>query len=143
MANKEYKHLFKEENSHWRSQFGHRGWIRPTVLRLLEESPMKGIEIMDKLEEKTKGWWRPSPGSIYPLLTELEQEGLVKKGSEGRYAVTGKYGVDDGPSEIGSVLTNMEGNATYLEEVVSSDKSALKDYKKRVAKLSERLKKLQ
>lgn len=54
-----------------------RGDMRPIVLHMLEESPMHGYEIIRRLEEKSHGFWRPSPGSIYPTLQLLEDEDLI------------------------------------------------------------------
>ncbi|MBS7627233.1 PadR family transcriptional regulator, partial [Candidatus Bathyarchaeota archaeon] len=45
-----------------------KGFLRYKVLKLLKEKPMAGSEIMGVIEEQTGGYWRPSPGSIYPLL---------------------------------------------------------------------------
>jgi len=54
-----------------------RGDIRGAVLVLLNERPMHGYEIIGELAQRTDGLWRPSPGSIYPTLQLLEDEGLV------------------------------------------------------------------
>lgn len=54
-----------------------RGDVRTAVLAVLAEQSGHGYEIMQALEEKTGGAWRPSPGSIYPTLQQLEDEGLV------------------------------------------------------------------
>jgi len=54
-----------------------RGDIRAAVLALLAERPMHGYEMIRELEERTKGAWVPSAGSIYPTLQLLEDEGLV------------------------------------------------------------------
>ncbi|MEM2277141.1 MAG: PadR family transcriptional regulator [Thermoproteota archaeon] len=65
---------------HWMRHFAcaPKGLLKYLVLEMLYEKPMSGSEIMDKIEEDTKGAWRPSPGSIYPLLTWLHEKGLVK-----------------------------------------------------------------
>jgi len=54
-----------------------RGDARAAILALLAEEPMHGYQVMDELAERTKGAWRPSPGSIYPTLRRLSDEGLV------------------------------------------------------------------
>ena len=54
-----------------------RGDVRTALLALLAEEPMHGYDLIRKLEEKSGGAWRPSPGSIYPTLQLLEDEGLV------------------------------------------------------------------
>jgi DNA-binding PadR family transcriptional regulator len=54
-----------------------RGDIRAAILALLSESPMHGYQIMQELGERSGGAWTPSPGSIYPALQLLQDEGLV------------------------------------------------------------------
>ncbi|HEY5153602.1 MAG TPA: PadR family transcriptional regulator [Acidimicrobiales bacterium] len=55
-----------------------RGDVRAAVLALLAEKPMHGYEMIQVLAERTGGVWKPSPGSIYPSLQLLEDEGLVQ-----------------------------------------------------------------
>jgi DNA-binding PadR family transcriptional regulator len=55
-----------------------RGDVRSAILTLLGEKPMHGYEMIQQLEERTGGRWRPSAGSIYPTLQLLSDEGLVK-----------------------------------------------------------------
>ena len=54
-----------------------RGNVRIAVLALLTEEPMHGYQVMSELADRSKGAWQPSPGSIYPLLQQLADEGLV------------------------------------------------------------------
>jgi DNA-binding PadR family transcriptional regulator len=56
-----------------------KGFIRYHVLESLGEKPMSGSEIMSEVERRTNGRWRPSPGSIYPLLSWLQDNGYVKE----------------------------------------------------------------
>jgi DNA-binding PadR family transcriptional regulator len=64
---------------------GRRQNVRAAVLALLAERPMHGYEMIRELESRTGGIWRPSPGSIYPTLQLLEDEGLiVAESGEGR-----------------------------------------------------------
>src|SRR5437870_7050056 len=55
-----------------------RGDIRSALLTELAEGPGHGYELMTRLEERAEGAWRPSPGSVYPTLQSLEDEGLVR-----------------------------------------------------------------
>jgi len=55
-----------------------RGDIRTAVLAILVEEPGHGYDVIQRLEEKTSGAWRPSPGSVYPTLQLLEDEGLLR-----------------------------------------------------------------
>jgi DNA-binding PadR family transcriptional regulator len=55
-----------------------RGDVRAAALLLLEEEPRNGYQLMEEIERRSGGAWRPSPGSIYPALSQLEDEGLVQ-----------------------------------------------------------------
>ncbi len=55
-----------------------RGAIRTAILLALRDEPAHGYEVMRRLEEMSGGLWRPSPGSVYPHLQMLEDEGLVR-----------------------------------------------------------------
>src|SRR5690606_34172552 len=54
-----------------------RGDIRAAILALLSEQPMHGYQIIRELAERTDGLWRASPGSVYPTLQQLQDEGLA------------------------------------------------------------------
>jgi DNA-binding PadR family transcriptional regulator len=65
-----------------------RGDIRAAVLALVAEQPRHGYEIIQEIAERTGGTWRPSPGSVYPTLSQLEDEGLVRvEQTDGRRVV--------------------------------------------------------
>jgi DNA-binding PadR family transcriptional regulator len=55
-----------------------RGDVRAAALLLLAEEPRNGYQLMEEIERRSGGAWRPSPGSIYPALAQLEDEGLVQ-----------------------------------------------------------------
>jgi DNA-binding PadR family transcriptional regulator len=70
---------------------GRRTNVRAAVLALLKERPMHGYEMIQELDARTGGAWRPSPGSIYPTLQLLEDEGLIVSevsGGRRRYTLT-------------------------------------------------------
>ncbi len=78
-----------------------RGNVRAAILAVLAEQPMHGYEIMQQLETRSGGIWRPSPGSVYPTLQLLEDQGLVKgEDVEGRrvFSLT-----DEGKAEAETV----------------------------------------
>jgi DNA-binding PadR family transcriptional regulator len=54
-----------------------RGDVRAAVLLLLTEEPMHGYQLMQAISERSGGRWTPSPGAIYPTISQLEDEGLV------------------------------------------------------------------
>ena len=55
-----------------------RGDVRTALLMLLAEEPRNGYQLMQTIEERSGGRWRPSPGSVYPALAQLEDEGLIR-----------------------------------------------------------------
>jgi DNA-binding PadR family transcriptional regulator len=59
-----------------------RGDVRASILALLTERPMHGYEMIQEIGERTGGVWKPSPGSVYPTLQLLEDEGVIE-GVEG------------------------------------------------------------
>jgi DNA-binding PadR family transcriptional regulator len=61
-----------------RGRKARRGDIRTAALLLLAEEPRNGYQIMQEVEERSDGVWRPSPGSVYPALQQLEDEGLIR-----------------------------------------------------------------
>jgi len=72
-----------------------KGFIRYQVLELLSEKAMSGSEIINEIEKRTEGLWKPSPGSIYPLLSWLQDNNYLKElpveeGGMKRYALTEK-----------------------------------------------------
>ena len=59
-----------------------RGDVRAAALALLAEGPRNGYQIIQEIAERSHGIWRPSPGSVYPALQQLEDEGLVRAEEE-------------------------------------------------------------
>ncbi|HMZ14264.1 MAG TPA: PadR family transcriptional regulator, partial [Mycobacterium sp.] len=56
---------------------GRRGDVRAAILALLAERPMHGYEMIQEIAERTDGVWKPSPGSVYPTLQLLVDEGVI------------------------------------------------------------------
>src|SRR3954453_23263221 len=76
-----------------------RGDVRAAMLLLLEEQPQNGYQLIQEIERRTEGVWKPSPGSVYPALQQLEDEGLVQTAeTEGKRA----YEVTPGGREYGA-----------------------------------------
>jgi DNA-binding PadR family transcriptional regulator len=74
-----------------RGRRARRGDIRTAALLLLAEEPRNGYQIMQEVQERSGGIWSPSPGSVYPALSQLEDEGLIRtQESDGRklFAIT-------------------------------------------------------
>jgi DNA-binding PadR family transcriptional regulator len=65
-----------------RSRAG-RGDVRTAIIALLAEEPRNGYQIIQEIEQRTGGAWRVSSGSVYPALSQLEDEGLIEPVGEG------------------------------------------------------------
>jgi DNA-binding PadR family transcriptional regulator len=84
------------------------------VLLLLAEEPRNGYALMQEIEDRSEGVWRPSPGSIYPALSQLEDEGLVEATKEGAgrvFALTdaGREHVESRREELGEPWKAVSG----------------------------------
>ncbi|MGP3954083.1 PadR family transcriptional regulator [Streptomyces sp. 7N604] len=79
-----------------------RGDVRASILTLLKDRPMHGYEMIQEIAERSGGAWKPSPGSVYPTLQLLEDEGLISSTSDGgkklfELTETGRAEADAGP----------------------------------------------
>lgn len=84
-----------------------RGDVRAAALLLLAEHPMHGYQLIQEISERSNSIWTPSPGSIYPVLQQLEDEGLVTfERVDGRKTATltdeGTAYVEDKREELGT-----------------------------------------
>jgi DNA-binding PadR family transcriptional regulator len=83
---------------------GKRGDVRSAILKLLAERPMHGYEMIQEIAERSQNLWRPSPGSVYPTLQLLVDEGLIvgteTEGSKKLFELT-----DDGRSAVEKIET--------------------------------------
>jgi DNA-binding PadR family transcriptional regulator len=89
------------------------GDLRLLALALIEEQPRHGYEIIKQLEDKTKGWYSPSPGVVYPTLTWLEEVGYVTaeaSGAKKLYSITGegRAYLDQNRDFVDAVLKRLE-----------------------------------
>src|SRR5260221_8401237 len=118
----------------WRGHFGHGpGWggrhgmggnmmragrmlaqgdLRLIALALIAEQPRHGYEIIKVLEDKTAGWYSPSPGIVYPTLTYLEEAGYVTaevEGAKKRYTITdeGRAHLEENRDFVDAVLERL------------------------------------
>jgi len=103
---------------------------------------------MEEMDRMTMGWWRPSPGSIYPLLDQLTEEKLVRKRNDGKYEVTeaARGGPDwarewmgRGPRTPQDALAEMESYVAFLEDLGSGEKSDLGALAPRLAAVAKRI----
>jgi DNA-binding PadR family transcriptional regulator len=71
----------EETTANWMKE-AKKGYIRVAVLILVNKKPSHGYEIMKEIRERTKGFWKPTAGGVYPVLRSLEEAGYI----EGRWA---------------------------------------------------------
>ena len=118
---------------------------------MLEISPKNGAEIMDAMENMSQGLWRPSPGSVYPLLDTMTKEGSIKKREDSKYELTeqGKEEMDwppgmrsNRPRTIEEVLDEMNSFVSYFEDLAKSDPAKLLPHKERIKEIQSRLTKI-
>jgi len=139
------------------------GGLRVLILHVLDENgPGNGVEIMDAIQTHHescnmshrghRSHSRPSPGSVYPMLKKMVNEGLIIKNEDGRYELTEKgnailnriYGrfkpqekMDRGEYSITKALTEIEGYVSYLEDI---KEEKLVPHGELIGELGERLK---
>jgi len=118
------------------------------ILSMLAGAPKNGVEIMREIETATQGWWKPSPGSVYPVLEQLTADGLIRKKDDGRYELTSKANDEmawpfaAGPSRpqtVDEMLTEMTSYVSYFEELGRSDPGAISPHFSAVQGIADRL----
>jgi DNA-binding PadR family transcriptional regulator len=100
-------------------------------LLLLAEGPLNGYQIMQEIESRSDGVWRPSPGAVYPALAQLEDEGLIRTeepGGRRTYVLT-----DRGRAEVDTRRGGMGAPWEQMSGAVGEDVGALFGELRRVA----------
>jgi PadR family transcriptional regulator len=128
----------------WRMR--HKRGLRNFVLAILQRAPRNGAEIMNDMEVMTHGWWRPSPGSVYPLLEEMVQEGTLQKREDGRYVVLNPTNFAwpgaPGPRTPADVVRELSGLTAYLEDLKRSEPTTTEPIQAQLDAVAERLRRL-
>jgi DNA-binding PadR family transcriptional regulator len=93
-----------------------RGDVRVAILTVLAEEPLNGYQVIQQIADRTGGAWRPSPGSVYPTLSQLEDEGLIEGDDERgrrtlRLSDAGRDYLTDHADEVAQVWAPFEGGA--------------------------------
>lgn len=132
------------------TNIGKYGGLRHMVLLTLSQCPKNGAEIIKAIEMMCYGTYRPSPGSIYPLLSTLAEEGLICKNLDGRYEITSAGAAagdfrwqwqwwDCGPYTPYNVIGAIESSVSFLQDAGPEN---LLPYESRLDNIIDRLKKL-
>ena len=103
------------------------GALRLYLLKLLDEAPRHGYELMQQLEDQFNGLYTPSAGTIYPRLARLQAAGLVEQidGESGRktYRLTdaGRAELAERGAELADLEKEVAGSARNLAREIRSD----------------------
>jgi DNA-binding PadR family transcriptional regulator len=131
--------------------FGKRRGLRQWILVILQREPKNGAELMDAMETMSQGWWRPSPGSVYPVLEELSTDGVIQRREDGRYELTSKgHDASDWtsgwlggrPRTAKEIVNELSSYVAYLEDLGRSEKGGVSAERVRLAQLAQRLQEL-
>ncbi len=103
-----------------------RGDVRAAILDVLAVEPMNGYQIIQQIAERTGGAWKPSPGSVYPTVQQLEDEGLVEgTASESRRLLqlteAGRAYVEEHPDELAATWKAFDEAAEAPPEADTHD----------------------
>jgi DNA-binding PadR family transcriptional regulator len=102
-----------------------RGDVRAATLLLLAEQPLHGYQIIQEITERSHGIWQPSPGSVYPALQLLEDEGLVRaEQTEGRRVY---YLTDSGRAYVEAHRAELAAARDAVTGGVSADALELRE----------------
>lgn len=92
------------------------GFLKLAILKMISERPMHGYALMKEIERLTGKDWRPSPGSIYPALSELQRQGLISLSVQGRkriYEIT-----PQGQAILGIAVEHVKEGMTALQRLL-------------------------
>jgi DNA-binding PadR family transcriptional regulator len=121
---------------------------------IVRDSPRSGVEIMNIMESNLQGWWRPSPGSIYPMLKRMVDEGVLSRSKEDKYSLTpvGKEEIDNSwpwqdshgasPTSIEGAVETISSYTSYLEDLARNKDPKLSQSAKPIRELADRLAKV-
>ena len=108
-----------------RPVFAH-GRLRLYLLKLLDEAPRHGYEVIRLLEERFHGLYAPSAGTVYPRLAKLEQEGLVEHSMEGgrkvyRITPAGHAELESRAAELAELEAEIHDSVSQLADQIRED----------------------
>ena len=133
-----------------RSHKGLRRWI----LYIVKDDPKSGAEIMDIMEANLQGWWRPSPGSIYPLLRNMVKEGVLARSQDDKYSLTavGREEVEHpwpwhemhgpAPRSVNGAIEMLSSYTSYLEDLARARDKEVIANASNIREIGDRLTKL-
>ena len=121
---------------------------------IVRDTPKSGVEIMNIMESNLQGWWRPSPGSIYPMLKRMVDEGVLSRSQGAKYSLTaiGREEIDrswpwsdsqgPAPHSVEGALETISSYVSYLEDLDQAKDPKLVENTKPIRELADRLAKI-
>jgi DNA-binding PadR family transcriptional regulator len=94
----------------------YRGHLKLAILRCLSEGEMHGLQMINRIKEVTSGEWAPSPGSVYPMLRDLEGKGYIAKKQDGRsliYSLT-----QQGSNAMESMYSDLKNQLVFMDWIM-------------------------
>jgi len=125
-------------------RYGGYGGLKTWVLYTLNDQPKNGAEIMNSIQSMSYGSWRPSPGSIYPMLNKMVDEGLIRKRDDGRYELVNEAFQENLQGQnkshtIESALNKIDSYISYLEDL---PRDKVRQHGDRIEAMIDRIQKL-
>jgi len=110
-----------------------RGDVRMAILAVLADGPLNGYQVIQEIGQRTDGAWRPSPGSVYPTISQLEDEGLVEGDDERgrrtlRLSDAGRQYLEDHADEVAGVWAPFDEGAARRREEDAEDAAGAVDF---------------
>jgi DNA-binding PadR family transcriptional regulator len=108
-----------------------RGDVRVAILAVLSDEPLNGYQVIGQIADRTGGAWRPSPGSVYPTISQLEDEGLIESDDERgrrtlRLTEAGRDYLAEHGAEVAELWAPFEGDQGHAR--AEKDDGAPVDY---------------
>ncbi len=124
--------------------------LKSLVLYALYGSDLNGVELIREVQRLTSGLWRPTAGSMYPLLRGFQEQGIIQWTTDERYKLAAEVRAEfeaafrleaDVPA-IDFMVTAMQRYASYMEDVKSTGREDLRPHRARLKELADRLRDL-
>jgi DNA-binding PadR family transcriptional regulator len=94
----------------------HSGFLKMAIMKMISERPMHGYALMKEIDRLSEHTWKPSPGSIYPALQELQLAGLITQETVGRKRVY--HLTPEGDVMLGQVIDHVKVGVKSLQSLI-------------------------
>jgi DNA-binding PadR family transcriptional regulator len=94
----------------------HSGFLKLAIMKMISERPMHGYALMKEIDRLSEHTWKPSPGSIYPALQELQRSGFITQETVGRKRVY--HLTPDGTGVLGQAIEHVKVGVKSLQSLI-------------------------